>query len=194
MRNGAVARHAETRLVRIGLEPCNQTREILCIDSRADGDAEFKSRQQRHRHEILVTIEGRIRLHHRQQKHGRPGGDKYRGPVRSGTLDRLDPDQPAAAVALLHDDGAVERLADLLSEQPAQRVAAAAGREGKDDFCQRTLLGLRHVRFRQQRQTETAGNELSAIHSPSPRRFGLLQQTVTAIGITSMGAKGRLHP
>src|SRR5216684_4431384 len=89
MRNGPVARHTEGRFGWVCLEPRDQAGKILCIDSGADGDAEFKSCQQRHGHEILVTIEAWFGLHHRQQEHGRPSGNKYRCPISVSALDRL---------------------------------------------------------------------------------------------------------
>jgi hypothetical protein len=52
----------------------------------------------------------------------------------------------------------------MLSHQPAKRVAAAAGREGKDDPGQRTGLAERIPRFSGQRQRGASGNEISAVH------------------------------
>jgi hypothetical protein len=54
-------------------------------------------------------------------------------------------------------------------QNPAERVAAAAGRERKDDLGQRTGLAERIARFRGQRQPEAPGQEASAIHRVSSR-------------------------
>ena len=85
-------------------------------------------------------------------------------------LTDLDSDQPVAAGAVLDDDGAIEKLAYLLGQQTAKRVAAAAGREGKDQLGQRAGLAERIPRYRGQRQTGAAGHETSAIHCFSPRQ------------------------
>ena len=62
-------------------------------------------------------------------------------------LDRLDADQPVAAGAVLDDDIAIEQRAELLPQNPAQRVTAATGREGKDDLGQWPGLGERIARL-----------------------------------------------
>ena len=117
MRNGAVARHAIGRLVRVGLEPGHQLLEVLGADRRAGDHAELEARELRDRHEILRRIEARHRLHHRQQVHGRTGGHQDGGAVGIGAHDRLDPDQPVAAGAVLDDDIAIEQRADMLRQR-----------------------------------------------------------------------------
>jgi hypothetical protein len=147
MRNGAVAGDAIAGLVRIGLEPGHQLLEILGIDHGARDHAEFETRELRHRHEILCRVEARDGLRHRQQIHGRTGGDQNGGAVGIGAPDRLDPDQPVTAGAVLDNDAAIEQRSEVLPQDTAQRVAAAAGREGKHDFCERSGLGKRGARF-----------------------------------------------
>ena len=55
-----------------------------------------------------------------------------------------------------------------LRDQPAERVAAAAGREGKDDFGERPGLGECIARSRGQCQTAIAAKKLRRSMFPSP--------------------------
>jgi hypothetical protein len=150
MRNGAVAGHAKCRLARVGLEPGHKLLEVLRIHSRAGNNAELETCEQRDRHEILVQVKARLRLHHRQQIHRRTGGHEDGGSVGAGVLDRLDSDQSIAAGAILDDHSAVEKLADMLRQDAAQRVTSAAGRERKDYLRQRTGFAERIAGFRKQ--------------------------------------------
>ena len=105
MRDGAVARHAEGRLApdglsarpRIARNPWPRPTGPMTMPNskRASRETGTKS---------FVGIEARLGLHHRQQIHGRTGGHEDGGAVGIGALDRLDPDQPVAAGAVLDDD------------------------------------------------------------------------------------------
>ena len=76
--------------------------------------------------------------------------------------------------------------AEMLRHQPAKRIAAAAGREGKDDPGQRTGLAERFLGFRGQRQRGASGNETSTVHCVvlSHQGSGLLQQTAARLKMT----------
>jgi hypothetical protein len=145
MRNGAVAGHAERGLVRIGFQPRDELLEVLDLgrDSGADEDTELEPHELADRNEILRRVKTRRGLDHRQQIHRRSRGHEDGGAIGIGSFHRLDTDQAITAGAVLDDDVAVEQGADVLRQQAAQRVAAAAGRERKDDFGQRTRLRQR---------------------------------------------------
>jgi hypothetical protein len=57
----------------------------------------------------------------------------------------------------------------MLRQDSAQRVAATARRERKDDFGQRTGLAERIARFHRQRRADASRNEISAVHFVYPR-------------------------
>ncbi len=103
----------------MGLQPRHELREVPGLDRGADDDGEFEARQQRDRNEILLGIEARLGLHHRQQIHGGARGHENGGAVGLGALDRLDPDQPVATGAILDDHRAIEQLTHALAEHPA---------------------------------------------------------------------------
>src|SRR5882672_1469583 len=167
MRNGAVAWHAEGCLARVGLEPGHKLLEVLRIHRRTRDYPELEASELRDRYEIPGGVEARLGLHHRQQIHRRTGSDEDRGSVGTGAFDGLDSNQPIAAGTVLDNHVAIEKWTDMLRQDPAKRVATAAGRERKDDLGQRTGLAERIACFRGQRQAEAPGQEVSAIHRVS---------------------------
>src|SRR5579859_5756462 len=71
VRNGAVARHAECGLIRMGLEPGDKLLEIELLEivaqRRSAHDSEFEAGEQRNWNEVLCGVEARMGLNHRQQ-------------------------------------------------------------------------------------------------------------------------------
>jgi hypothetical protein len=84
----------------------------------------------------------------------------------------------------------------MLRHHPAERIPAAAGRERKDDFGQRTGLTERIACFRGQRQGSASGNEISAVHCVvlSDLRSGLLQQTAAHLKMTGAAYSAQRQP
>ncbi len=90
----------------------------------------------------LARVEARLGLHHRQQIHGRTGGHQDRWRHRAlAPLTDLIPISPSPPVRFSTMTVRSSSLADLLRQQPAERVAAAARRERKDDLGQRPGFG-----------------------------------------------------
>jgi hypothetical protein len=58
-------------------------------------------------------------------------------------------------------------LTDSLRDNPAQRVAATAGGEGKDDLGQWAGFAEGMACFRRQRQAGTSCNEIPTVHFQS---------------------------
>jgi hypothetical protein len=150
VRDGAVAGHAKRRLVRIGLQPANKLLEVFDIQCGTYSDTELEAGEQRDRHEILVQIKARLGLHHRQQIHRRTCRHEDGGSVGVGISDKFDGDQPVRAGAVFDDKAAIKTLVELLRQDSAYRITAAAGREGEDDLGWWTGGAERLSRYRKQ--------------------------------------------
>jgi hypothetical protein len=88
-------------------------------------------------------------------------------PSGAAPLTDLIPISPSPPGAIFDDHVATERLAEMLGHDPAERVTAATGREGKDDLRQRTGLTER-IACACQRQSNASRNKFSAVHSATP--------------------------
>src|ERR1700682_1945762 len=94
-----------------------------------------------------------------------------RGPVRAGTFDRFDRDKTVAACPVLDNDRSVQGPSEMLRQDPAKPVPAAARSKWINDLGQRPGLGERCASLRGQRQTGASSHETSAIHACAPRQM-----------------------
>ena len=99
----------------------------------------------RHQHDGLEILD-RIETLHRRQGHvhgQRLRAEMQRIAVRGGLRRRDGSDIAAAPAAVLHHDALAPGLGELLRDDAAERVDAAAGAEGDDDADGAIGIGLR---------------------------------------------------
>ena len=185
MRNGAVARHAIGRFRGIGPEPRHQLLEILGLDRRARPRSRIRSERagDTGTKSFAVSKLGSVSTIGSRYMVG-PVVTRMVVPSGLAPFTALIPISPSPPVRFSTITLRSSIGRKILRQLPAQPVAAAAGREGKDDLGQRAGLRPRKTCFRQQRQRQRAGHEISTVHShPLPHDFGTLDQNAAADGI-----------
>jgi hypothetical protein len=142
LRGGSQAPGAQSRLVRIGLQPFDQSGKVV------RGQIPPGHDQRRIADDLRNRIHGRVdvvrqRQHSAVQHVRRPGAETDRVTVGRGADGPADSDRTRCARDIFDDDRLTQRIAHPLRENAGDRIGGAAGAVGNDDCDRADRKGLR---------------------------------------------------
>jgi len=136
-------------------------REVLARDQGIGERAD-----ERHRREVRDRVVTRILVQAEIERHVGKAADEQRIAVGRRRRGRLRADQRSRPDAVLHDERLPELRAQLVAEQPADKIVAAAGRAGHDDphRLRRVDLAKRAASRKQARRQQATHGRSSSVH------------------------------